>query len=58
MVGTLAPKIHHSPAKNLTNIHSSIKLSGDLLTEDGQTSKTSEAQKVQGKTESSQKPQK
>ena len=40
MVGTLAPKLYHSLAKSLTKIHSSVKLSGALLTEDSQTAKT------------------
>ena len=40
MAGTLAPKRHHSLAKSHAKIHSSIKLSGALLTEDGQTAKT------------------
>ena len=40
MAGTLALKGHHSLSKSLTNIHSSTKLSGALLTEDGQTAKT------------------
>ena len=40
MAVKLAPKIHHSLAKSLTKIHSYIKLSGALLMEDGQTTKT------------------
>ena len=50
MAGTLVPKLHHPLAKSLTNIHSYIKLSGDLLTEDGHTTKTGRG--------SSRKPQK
>ena len=40
MAGTLAPKLNHYLAKSLTKIHNSVKLSGALLTEDGQTAKT------------------
>ena len=58
MAGTLAPKRHHYPAKNLTKIHISIELAGDLQTEDGHTAKMSESPKVRGHTESSRKPQK